>query len=120
MKVGRFIIRNGEISWKSNDDIDTGSASQVAHTRISSVATPSCITKFQTVSRKNSEVPTLKSYHMANPNPQDHQPKYKGVRELGYKQYEQLLDPVDVVKFGKRISYDNKLTNEQLVEEHLK
>ena len=49
---------------------------------------------------------------MANPNPQPFNQKFKGVRELGYKQYEKLMDPTDVIKFGKKVNYNTKLTND--------
>lgn len=30
------------------------------------------------------------------------------------------MDPADVVKFGKRVDFQNKLTHEEVMEEHLK
>jgi hypothetical protein len=61
-----------------------------------------------------------RTFHMANPNPQNHNQKFKGVRDLGYKQYEKLMDPTDVIKFGKKVNYDTRLTNNQVMEEHLR
>ena len=50
--------------------------------------------------------------HPSNPNPQQNKPvKFKGVRELGYSSYEKLMDPTDVIKFGKKVTYENKVTN---------
>jgi hypothetical protein len=43
---------------------------------------------------------------MANPNPQGFDAKYKGVREMGYSKYESVVDPTDIVKFGKRVNYE--------------
>ena len=57
---------------------------------------------------------------MANPNPQPFEGKFRGVREMGYKKYETMVDPTDVVKFGKRVNYESKLTNDAVMEEHLK
>ena len=78
--------------------------------------TPS-VAKTRAVSQKDSE---LRSFHMANPNPQGFGPKHKGVRDVGYKNYEKLIDPTDVIKFGKKVNYENKLTNDQIMEEHLR
>ena len=68
---------------------------------------------------------TLKSsvgtkFHMSNPNPQVKQSKYKGVRELGYSLFEKEVDPADVIKFGKRCDMSKPLTNEMVMESHLK
>ena len=57
---------------------------------------------------------------MANPNPQSFDTKHKGVRDLGYKKYETLADPTDIVKFGKKVNYENKLTSDAVMEEHLR
>ena len=56
---------------------------------------------------------------MANPNPQPFDSKFKGVRELGYHKYESVVDPTDIVKFGKRVNYEQKLTSDVVMEEHL-
>ena len=57
---------------------------------------------------------------MANPNPQPYDQRFKGVRDLGYSQYEKQIDPTDVIKFGKRVNYESKLTSDVVMEEHLK
>jgi hypothetical protein len=31
-----------------------------------------------------------------------------------------MIDPTDVIKFGKRVNYENKVTSEQVMEDHLK
>ena len=84
-----------------------------------SVITPSiCKTKFTSTNQPS----TFNSiFHPSNPNPQQNkQVKFKGVRDLGYSTYERLMDPTDVIKFGKKVSYENKMTNMQVMEEHLK
>lgn len=48
---------------------------------------------------------------MSNPNPQRNPVRYKGVRDLGYLAYEKMIDPTDIIKFGKRVNYENKLTS---------
>lgn len=30
------------------------------------------------------------------------------------------MDPTDVIKFGKKVNYDTRLTNNQVMEEHLR
>ena len=56
---------------------------------------------------------------MANPNPQPFGIKFKGVRDMGYSSYENVVDPTDVIKFGKRVNYEKKLTIDVVMEEHL-
>jgi len=48
---------------------------------------------------------------MSNPNPQGRDFKYKGVRDVGYSTYSKLMDPTDVIKFGKKVNYETKITN---------
>lgn len=57
---------------------------------------------------------------MANPNPQSGNARFRGVRDMGYASYEKNIDPTDVIKFGKRVNYENKLTTDQVMEDHLK
>lgn len=58
---------------------------------------------------------------MANPNPQDYGVKYKGVRDAGYKiNCENIGDPSDVIRFGKKVNYDKKVTHDEVMEAHLK
>jgi hypothetical protein len=42
------------------------------------------------------------------------------VRDIGYRAFERMVDPTDVIKFGKKVNYENKLTNAQVMEEHLR
>jgi len=39
---------------------------------------------------------------------------------MGYKEYEKLVDPTDIVKFGKKVNYETKLNSEMVMEEHLR
>lgn len=59
-------------------------------------------------------------FHPSNPNPQRTQVRYKGVRDIGYRAYERMIDPTDVIKFGKKVNYEHKMTNAQIMEDHLK
>lgn len=132
-KIGKLISKNGELQWRSFREEDnmnkthgaladrTTKASQMSQgTSYSramvnsvkrkelSVMTPS-IAKTRAQSLAASE---QKSFHMANPNPQPFEGKFKGVREMGYKKFETMVDPTDVIKFGKRVNYESKLTND--------
>lgn len=42
------------------------------------------------------------------------------MRDLGYTGFERMIDPTDVIKFGKKVNYETKTTNDQIMEEHLK
>jgi len=42
------------------------------------------------------------------------------VRDLGYRNFEKLIDPTDVVKFGKKVDYENKPTSDMIMQEHLR
>jgi len=39
---------------------------------------------------------------------------------MGYATYEKKIDPTDVIKFGKKVNYEIKTTNDQIMEEHLR
>ena len=39
---------------------------------------------------------------------------------MGYKEYEKLIDPTDIIKFGKKVNYEAKLNNEMVMMEHLR
>jgi len=39
---------------------------------------------------------------------------------MGYQTYESVVDPTDIVKFGKRVNYENKVTSDAVMDEHLK
>ncbi len=46
--------------------------------------------------------------------------KFKGVREMGYRNFEQVMDPSDVVKFGKKVDYDAKMSSDLVMQDHLR
>ena len=131
-KIGKLISQNGQLNWtsyregdqmaktfQSTDGYSTTYSKQMVNSQYRkdfSVMTLS-VAKTRALSQKDSE---LKSFHMANPNPQGFGPKHKGVRDVGYKNYEKLIDPTDVIKFGKKVNYENKATNDQIMEEHLR
>ena len=128
-KIGKLISKNGELTWKSfreedkmnktfhgDPTLDSRAGSNYSKIMVGSqyrkdmsVMTPS-ITKTRATSHATS---TQKSFHMANPNPQKYDSKFKGVRELGYTAFEKLIDPTDVIKFGKKCGgYDAKQSND--------
>jgi len=136
-KIGKLISRGGELSWRSfredNDKMNrtfhgdptirSNAGSSYSRAMVGSqykkdfsVLTPS-IAKTRAFSHVTSE---QKSFHMANPNPQQHQVKYKGVRDIGYREHEKLVDPTDIVKFGKKVNYESKFNSEMVMEEHLR
>jgi hypothetical protein len=135
-KIGKLISRGGELSWRSfreddmmnrtyHGDPTLKSSQSSTHSRIMvgsqykkdfSVLTPS-IAKTRALSNVTSQ---QRSFHMANPNPQAHGVKYKGVRDMGYHNFEKLVDPTDIVKFGKKVNYENKLNSEMIMDEHLR
>lgn len=58
---------------------------------------------------------------MANPNPQNVPVKFQGVQQLGYRHYYENADPLqEVIRFGKKVNYELKLTNDEIMQEHLK
>lgn len=105
------------------------------HSRVSSfvrnnndkmtVATPSNIksrTHSQVLSygRSNRMNNTMSSFNMSNPNPQQGDVRYKGVNQVGYKKYYDNAEPgIDLVKFGKKVDYGQKMSSEELMREHL-
>ena len=134
-KVGKLLSSNNEITWKSfRDDDRIGRSSNLAdgatHASSSlsramvnstrrkdlSVMTPS-VAKTRTSSHVSTE---LRSFHISNPNPQQFSMKFKRVRDIGYKNYEKHIDPTDIVKFGKKVDYDIKMSSDQMMQEHLR
>lgn len=126
-KVGLLLCKGGMLQWKQLKDgekpVDgastyTGSKAMVhsVQQRDLSMKTPSVAKTSRSRSQATSH---NQSFHMANPNPQATDQKYRGVREAGYVAVEQALDPQDFVRFGKKVNYENKLTNDQILEAHL-
>ena len=94
--------------------IPSNVSTQFKHLRGLSVVTPSIFTKKSKTNRSSS------IFHPSNPNPQKEEKKrYKGVRDIGYHEYERKVDPLDIVKFGKRVSYESKMTQEEVMKDHL-
>lgn len=60
-----------------------------------------------------------RSHHMANPNPQAYGNKFRGIRDSGYSRLKDI-DPTDIIKFGKKVNYEKKLTHDEVMQEHLK
>ena len=63
------------------------------------------------------------TFHLSNPNPQVGDNIFKGPRDMGYKKYYESQTDRDmntVIKFGKKVDYQNKMTNDELMEDHLK
>lgn len=134
LKIGRIAVKSGNIDWKSlvQDDIMNKTADgfkledDYVYSQLRkelSVVTPSYV-QSQSKSRAKSFInsrTSSNSYHMANPNPQSNNYKYKGIRDLGYTRYARDVDPTDIVKFGKKVYHGNsKMTNEEMMEFHLK
>jgi hypothetical protein len=44
---------------------------------------------------------------------------FRGVRDVGYTDYEKRIDPTDVIKFGKKVDYDKKLSHDEVMQAHL-
>ena len=58
---------------------------------------------------------------MANPNPQQSGTRFKGVRDSGYKHFYENKDPLqEVIRFGRKVNYDQKVTSEEVMQTHLK
>ena len=62
-----------------------------------------------------------KNYHTSNPNPQGNlRQNFMGARDVESSSKSQMgEDPGDILKFGKRITFGKKLTNEDVLEAHL-
>lgn len=57
---------------------------------------------------------------MSNPNPQPTDYVFKGARDIGYSKYFEGKNPLtEVVRFGKKVDYYNKMSNDELMREHL-
>jgi hypothetical protein len=64
---------------------------------------------------------TTQGINMSNPNAAGRGSKFKGVGQIGYKNYFEKSDPyAEALKFGKKVDYGNMMTSEELMHEHLK
>ena len=67
-----------------------------------------------------------RNHHMSNPDAQVSQSRFMGARDMGssakgVSSPNQSADmTVDLLRFGKRITFGNKVTNEELLQDHLK
>lgn len=60
-------------------------------------------------------------FNVSNPNPQNGDMIFKGARDVGYNKFYAGQDPLnEMVKFGKKVDYYKKMTNDQLMQDHLK
>jgi len=131
LKIGRLATRNNEINWKSFSD--EGKSRGDAESRFStntykssysramvnsckrrelSVFTPS-VTKSRASTIRSSRME--QRFHCSNPNPQMSDKHFRGVRDVGYLDYEKRIDPTDVIKFGKKVDYDKKLSHDEVM-----
>ena len=76
-----------------------------------SVMTPS-VARFSRASSTD-----YRNFHISNPNPQNSQLKFFGPRD-GVSSATKSPEK-ELIRFGKRISFGNKLTNEELLQNHL-
>ena len=131
LKIGRLASRNNEINWKSfNDegkcrnDTESRFSTNTYNTSYSRQTVNSCKRRNLSVftpSVQKSRASTIKSsrienrFHCSNPNPQLSDKHFRGVRDVGYLDYEKRIDPTDVIKFGKKVDYDKKLSHDEVM-----
>lgn len=136
LKIGRLATRNNEINWKSFSEGDADKRGD-AQSRFSTNTYASHYSRatVNSVKRKDlsvftpsiakSRATTIKSsraemrFHASNPNPQIRDKHFVGARDVGYADYEKRIDPTDVIKFGKKVDYDKKLTHDEVMQAHL-
>jgi len=125
-KVGYLIIAKNLIQWQHSREllhrhgVSCGVDDATVTTRdpaMESVMTPSVAQYSRATSTD------YKNYHTSNPNPQQNHPNFFGPRDKGATPSESNRsaseDPSDILKFGKKINYGKKLTNEDVLEAHL-
>lgn len=63
-----------------------------------------------------------RNFHQSNPNPQGTQTRFFGPRDTdGSKGFFGSPDKsVDLIRFGKKINFGNKMTNEEVLADHLR
>lgn len=101
-------MRDGLIQWQHNRELlakhgvtETGSIpSTVADSKYVSVMTPS-VARFSSQS-------VDPHFHSSNPNPQVAKPRFKPVGD----ERSQTTDKFDLLKFGKRIVFGKRMTND--------
>ena len=133
-KIGKILSRGGELSWSSletfngnattSDYVDEN-GSRNSQFKVGSVFMKDLSVRTPAISSNRirgslSQGPYAtnpdpdatwcsRSFNMANPNPQGTNIKFKGVRDVGYKKYQEFSDPnKEVIRFGKKVSYEHK------------
>ena len=120
-KVGLLTSQNGVLLWRQAFD-EEGMAegqSQAAQSQamVNSVFRKDLSVKTPSVavtSRSRTHASQYsRSHHMANPNPQNKDIKYKGIRDVGYNvalNADAMLQ--DTIRFGKKVNIDKPLSND--------
>ena len=122
-KVGYLIIAKNLIQWQHSREllhrhgVSVGLDDSTVNSRdpaMQSVITPS-IAQFSRATSTD-----YKNYHTSNPNPQGNlRQNFMGPRDGESKAKSQIEEPADILKFGKKITFGNRLTNEDVLEAHL-
>lgn len=133
-KVGYLTINNQLMQWQHSREllrkhqvaqsIDGSQASSMAPSerpsQAISVITPSVAHHSRATSTD------YRNHHMSNPNVQNSQSRFLGARDMGSSTKNNPSSPsnsdlqIDLLRFGKRITFGQKMTNEELLQDHLK
>lgn len=126
LKVGYLIVRNQTIQFQQSNMLRTvggstrgsslATATESGMDKVS-VATPSVMAKSVACSSVFTN-----NFHAGNPNPQPIENKNMSVRDIGLN-YKNASDSqkkhLDLLKFGKKVVFDKKLTTKDVLEDHL-
>ena len=125
LKVGYLIVRNQTIQFQQSNMLRTiggprgtslATATESGRDRVS-VATPSVVAKSVACSSVFTN-----NFHAGNPNPQPAENKNMSVRDIGLN-YKNASDSqkkhLDLLKFGKKVVFDKRLTTKDVLEDHL-
>ena len=103
---------------KLSQSIDGSQAGSIASERPSqaiSVMTPS-VAHFSRATSTD-----YRNFHISNPNPQGPQSRYAGPRDQDSAKGVSSPDVgVELVRFGKKIAFGGRMTNEELLQDHLR
>ena len=103
---------------KLSQSIDGSQAGSIASERPSqaiSVMTPS-VAHFSRATSTD-----YRNFHTSNPNPQGNQSRYAGPRDQESSKGMSSPDVgADLVRFGKKIAFGGRMTNEELLQDHLR
>ena len=62
-----------------------------------------------------------RNFHISNPNPQTTQTRFQGPRDANSsKGFSSPDKSVELIRFGKKINFGSKMTNEELLQDHLR